>query len=55
MTGSLKPPFNEETARAKVKSAQDVWNTCNPEVVAQAYTLILDGVIVQNSLQDDKR
>jgi uncharacterized protein len=23
MAGSLKPPFNGETARAKVKSAQD--------------------------------
>lgn len=38
MTGSLKPPFNEETARAKVKAAQDAWNTCNPELVVQAYT-----------------
>jgi uncharacterized protein len=38
MTGSLKPPFNEETARAKVKSAQDAWNTCNPEIVAKSYT-----------------
>lgn len=38
MAVSLKPPFNEETARAKVKSAQDAWNTRNPEVVAHAYT-----------------
>ena len=38
MTGSLRPPFNEETAHAKVKSAQDARDTCNPEVVAQAYT-----------------
>jgi len=38
MTGSLKPPFNGETAHAKVKSAQDAWNTCNPEVVAPGYT-----------------
>ena len=35
---NLKPPFNEETARAKIKSAQDAWNTCDPERVAQAYT-----------------
>ena len=35
---SIKPPFTEETARAKVKAAQDAWNTKNPEVVAQAYT-----------------
>ena len=37
-TSSIKPPFTEETARAKVKAAQDAWNTKNPEVVAQAYT-----------------
>jgi nuclear transport factor 2 (NTF2) superfamily protein len=36
---TIKPPFNEETARAKVKAAQDVWDTCDPERVAQAYTL----------------
>jgi uncharacterized protein len=34
----IKPPFNEETARAKVKAAQDAWNTRNPEHIAQAYT-----------------
>jgi nuclear transport factor 2 (NTF2) superfamily protein len=34
----IKPPFNEETARTKVKAAQDAWNTRNPEHVAQAYT-----------------
>lgn len=38
MTEPIKPPFNEETARAKVKAAQDAWNTLNPEHVAQAYT-----------------
>jgi nuclear transport factor 2 (NTF2) superfamily protein len=32
------PPFTEETARAKVKAAEDAWNTCNPDVVALAYT-----------------
>ena len=37
-TSSIKPPFSEETARAKVKAAQDAWNTKNPELVAQAYT-----------------
>jgi uncharacterized protein len=36
--GSIKPPFNEETARIKVKNAQDAWNTRDPERVAQAYT-----------------
>ena len=38
MTAPIKPPFNEDTAREKVKAAQDAWNTRNPELVAQAYT-----------------
>jgi uncharacterized protein len=38
MTNQIKPPFNEEKARAKVKTAQDACNTCNPELVAQAYS-----------------
>jgi nuclear transport factor 2 (NTF2) superfamily protein len=32
------PPFSEETARRKVKAAQDAWNTRDPEKVALAYT-----------------
>jgi uncharacterized protein len=32
------PPFDEETARQKVKAAEDAWNTRDPEKVAQAYT-----------------
>ena len=32
------PPFTEETAGAKVKAAEDAWNTRDPEVVAKAYT-----------------
>jgi nuclear transport factor 2 (NTF2) superfamily protein len=32
------PPFTEETAREKVKKAQDAWNTRDPEKVALAYT-----------------
>jgi uncharacterized protein len=32
------PPFNEETARQKVKVAQDAWNTRDPEKVSLAYT-----------------
>ena len=32
------PPFTEETARQKVKAAEDGWNTRDPEKVAQAYT-----------------
>ena len=32
------PPFNEETALAKVKAAEDAWNSRDPERVAQAYS-----------------
>ncbi|KAJ4386736.1 hypothetical protein N0V93_009634 [Gnomoniopsis smithogilvyi] len=32
------PPFTEETARIKVKAAQDAWNTRNPAHVKMAYT-----------------
>ena len=32
------PPFTEETARQKVKMAQDAWNTRDPDKVALAYT-----------------
>ncbi|MBA3424262.1 MAG: nuclear transport factor 2 family protein [Rubrobacteraceae bacterium] len=32
------PPFTEETARQKVKMAQDAWNTRDPETVSLAYT-----------------
>lgn len=35
---TIKPPFNEETSRMKVKMAQDAWNTKDPELVAKAYT-----------------
>jgi uncharacterized protein len=34
----IRPPFTEETARAKVQAAQDAWNTRDPERVALAYT-----------------
>ncbi|KAH8654613.1 hypothetical protein BGZ60DRAFT_435736 [Tricladium varicosporioides] len=32
------PPFTLETAHQKVKAAQNVWNTKNPQVVKNAYT-----------------
>ncbi len=32
------PPFTEETARQKVKAAEDAWNTRDPERVCLAYT-----------------
>ncbi|GAA0433994.1 nuclear transport factor 2 family protein [Lentibacillus halophilus] len=38
MASSIKPPFTQETARQKVKAAQDAWNTRDPETVAPAYT-----------------
>ena len=35
---SLKPPFTRETATAKVRIAEDGWNSRDPERVAQVYT-----------------
>ena len=32
------PPFNEETARRKVRLAEDAWNSRKPQTVALAYT-----------------
>ncbi len=37
-TSIIKPPFTQDTAQAKVKAAEDAWNTRNPERVALAYT-----------------
>ncbi len=34
----IRPPFTEETARAKVQAAEDAWNTRDPDRVALAYT-----------------
>jgi nuclear transport factor 2 (NTF2) superfamily protein len=34
----IRPPFTEETARAKVQAAEDAWNTCDPERVSLAYS-----------------
>ncbi|MEH6651188.1 MAG: DUF1348 family protein [Motiliproteus sp.] len=33
------PPFTEQTARQKVRLAEDGWNSRDPVKVAQAYTL----------------
>lgn len=38
MPRPLLPPFTDETARAKAQSAEDAWNTRDPERVALAYT-----------------
>jgi hypothetical protein len=34
----LQPPFNVETAGAKVRLAEDAWNSRDPERVSQAYS-----------------
>ncbi len=34
----ILPPFDERSARAKVKAAEDAWNSRDPERVALAYT-----------------
>ena len=34
----LVPPFTAETAAAKVKMAQDAWNSLDPQRVSMAYT-----------------
>lgn len=33
------PPFGEETARQKVRAAEDAWNSRDPERVSLAYSL----------------
>lgn len=33
------PPFTMETALQKVQAAEDAWNSRDPEIVCQAYTL----------------
>jgi nuclear transport factor 2 (NTF2) superfamily protein len=38
MSKNLIPPFNSESARAKVQAAEDAWNSRNPERVSLAYT-----------------
>jgi len=35
----LIPPFNKETAKAKVQAAEDAWNSKNPQKVSMAYTI----------------
>lgn len=38
MTSTIRPPFTLETALAKVKAAEDAWNSRDPDRVALAYT-----------------
>ena len=37
-TSALVPPFNRETAAAKVRAGENLWNTRDPERVALGYT-----------------
>lgn len=39
MIQSLKPPFTLESALAKVKRAEDAWNSRDPEKVSLAYSI----------------
>ena len=38
MKKQIKPPFNEETALAKVRAAEDAWNSRDSERVSLAYS-----------------
>ncbi|GHO50997.1 nuclear transport factor 2 family protein [Ktedonospora formicarum] len=38
MVEKITPPFTESTAQAKVKMAEDAWNTRDPEIVVKGYT-----------------
>ena len=38
MTSTIRPPFTEETALAKVQAAEDAWNSRDPDRVALAYS-----------------
>ena len=37
-SNTLTPPFSEESALQKVRMAEDLWNTRDPERVVQVYT-----------------
>jgi nuclear transport factor 2 (NTF2) superfamily protein len=38
MTRPPLPPFTQDTARQKVRAAENAWNTRNPDTVTPAYT-----------------
>lgn len=38
MPSPIIPPFTEATAQLKVQAAEDLWNSRDPDLVAQAYT-----------------
>ncbi len=35
----IVPPFNRESAKAKVQAAEDAWNSKNPEKISLAYSI----------------
>jgi uncharacterized protein len=39
ITNPITPPFTRETATAKVRAAEDAWNTRDPERVSLAYSI----------------
>ena len=55
MTRPPVPPFDEETARQKVKAAEDGWNTRDPEKVAQAHTRTPCGATATSSSRAARR
>ena len=36
---AIRPPFNRESAAAKVRAAEDAWNSRDPQRVSLAYTV----------------
>jgi nuclear transport factor 2 (NTF2) superfamily protein len=38
MASPIRPPFTVETAIAKVRAAEDAWNSRDPEAVSRAYS-----------------
>jgi uncharacterized protein len=38
MAQPILPPFTHESAIAKVRAAEDAWNSCDPETVSHAYS-----------------
>lgn len=51
----IKPLFTIETALAKVKAAENAWNTRNPEMVGSPTRRIPNGATATSFLIDAKR
>ena len=49
------PPFAPETARRKVRMAEDAWNTRDPDQVVLVYTATRTGAIAQSFRPDAAR